>query len=164
MNDTYQEQIVAKKGNGLEIAIRIAIYLLLAFLFFLSILRPLFIVAVIALGAFAFYYLFPRLNVEYEYSCLNSEFSIDAIFSKSSRKHITGFDFKNVERLTRKESMDASRYPGAKVLDFTGVSDNLGNYALVIANPGQKKIVYLTLNNAMLNIAKLYVPKYGFEA
>lgn len=163
MTDTYHEQIVAKKGNGLGIAIRILVYLLLAVLFFLSLMNPLLIVAVIALAGVAFYYLFPRMNIEYEYSCLNSEFSIDAIFSKSSRKHITTFDLKSVERLTKKENIDLNRYHGIKVLDFTGNSDRLSSYALVIVEPQNKKIIYLSLDNPMLDLAKNFIPKYGIE-
>lgn len=163
MNDTYYEQIVAKEGNVLGVAIRIMVYFLLLVLFILSMMQPMLVVALIALAGGAFYYIFPRLKIEYEYSCLNSEFNIDAIFSKSSRKHITSFDVKNVERIAPLDKFDMNRYQGVKIYNFTGNAKLLRTYALMVADGGNKRIFYLSLDNAMLDLMKNYVPKFGYE-
>lgn len=70
MNDNFHEQLITKKqkGNPLVIRIIVVVFIILfltigaLFLGFLSI-----IIAVV-LGVTAYFYIFPNLSVEYEYS------------------------------------------------------------------------------------------------
>ena len=88
MNDNFHEQLITKKqkGNPLVIRIIVVVFIILfltigaLFLGFLSI-----IIAVV-LGVTAYFYIFPNLCVEYEYSLVNHELDITAIYSKSKRK------------------------------------------------------------------------------
>ena len=88
MNDNFHEQLITKKqkGNPLVIRIIVVVFIILfltigaLFLGFLSI-----IIAVV-LGVTAYFYIFPNLSVEYEYSLVNHELDITAIYSKSKRK------------------------------------------------------------------------------
>ena len=73
MNDNFHEQLITKKqkGNPLVIRIIVVVFIILfltigaLFLGFLSI-----IIAVV-LGVTAYFYIFPNLSVEYEYSLVN---------------------------------------------------------------------------------------------
>lgn len=49
-----------------------------------------FLIAVLIL-MIAFYFIFPKLNVEYEYMILNHDLQIDAIYNKSKRKQYAQF-------------------------------------------------------------------------
>ena len=90
MNDNFHEQLVTKKPKGNPLAIRIIVVVLIIlfltigalFLGFLSI-----IIAVV-LGVAAYFYIFPSLRVEYEYSLVNHELDITAIYNKSKRKEL----------------------------------------------------------------------------
>ena len=96
MNDNFHEQLITKKqkGNPLVIRIIVVVFIILfltigaLFLGFLSI-----IIAVV-LGVTAYFYIFPNLSVEYEYSLVNHELDINAIYSKSKRKELCSFDIK----------------------------------------------------------------------
>ena len=99
MNDNFHEQLITKKqkGNPLVIRIIVVVFIILfltigaLFLGFLSI-----IIAVV-LGVTAYFYIFPNLSVEYEYSLVNHELDITAIYSKSKRKELCSFDIKEAE-------------------------------------------------------------------
>ena len=49
-----------------------------------------------------FYFIFPKLNVEYEYMILNHDLQIDAIYNKSKRKHMLSFDIQSAEIIAPK--------------------------------------------------------------
>ena len=78
MNDNFHEQLITKKqkGNPLVIRIIVVVFIILfltigaLFLGFLSI-----IIAVV-LGVTAYFYIFPNLSVEYEYSLVHHELDI----------------------------------------------------------------------------------------
>ena len=88
MNDALCEHIVARKSKPMDFIIRILIIVVivavaivgLPFLGFFA-----FALAAI-LALLAYYFAFPLLNVEYEYSLLNHDLDIDAIYSKEKRK------------------------------------------------------------------------------
>ena len=93
MNDNFHEQLITKKqkGNPLVIRIIVVVFIILfltigaLFLGFLSI-----IIAVV-LGVTAYFYIFPNLSVEYEYSLVNHEMDITAICINSKRKSSQSF-------------------------------------------------------------------------
>ena len=88
MNDALCEHIVARKSKPMDFVIRILIIVVIVaiaiggmlFLGFFAFA----LAAIIAL--LAYYFAFPLLNVEYEYSLLNHDLEIDAIYSKEKRK------------------------------------------------------------------------------
>ena len=85
MNDNFHEQLITKKqkGNPLVIRIIVVVFIILfltigaLFLGFLSI-----IIAVV-LGVTAYFYIFPNLSVEYEYSLVNHELDITCLLYTS---------------------------------------------------------------------------------
>ena len=87
MNDALCEHIVARKSKPMDFVIRILIIVVIVaiaiggmpFLGFFAFA----LAAVLAL--LAYYFAFPLLNVEYEYSLLNHDLEIDAIYSKEKR-------------------------------------------------------------------------------
>ena len=88
MNDALCEHIVARKSKPMDFVIRILIIVVIVaiaiggmpFLGFFAFA----LAAVLAL--LAYYFAFPLLNVEYEYSLLNHDPDIDAIYSKREKK------------------------------------------------------------------------------
>lgn len=162
MNDTYHEQIVSKKAGAMPLVIKTITILALVLLLIISLANPLFSIVVIALGFFAFYYIFPRLSVEYEYSVLNSSFSVDVIFSKSSRKHLLDFDLKNVSRILPAEQFNKSNFLGYKVLDFSENDTTNKSFAIVLGNDANRKIILITPDEKIVNILKIYGPRGSF--
>ena len=60
-----------------------------------------FMIAVI-LAVIAYYFIFPKLNVEYEYIILNHDLQIDAIYNKAKRKRLNNLIYR-VLRLSRRK-------------------------------------------------------------
>lgn len=135
MNDAFYEQLVTRKTRPLDILIRILIILFIAmvavvgmlFLGFLAF----FIAVLLAMGAY--YFIFPRLNVEYEYTLLNYDIDVAAIFSKEKRKNITSFDLRQAEIIAPKGSPRLNSYHPAKTQDFSSGEADAKVYAVMIA-------------------------------
>ncbi len=134
MNDNFHEQLVTKKPKGNPLAIRIAVVVLIIlfltvgalFLGFLSI-----IIAVV-LGVTAYFYIFPNLNVEYEYSLVNHDLDIVAIYNKSKRKELCSIDIKDAEMIAPKNSSRLSQFKPVKTCDYTSGTGNAAIYSIII--------------------------------
>ena len=104
MNDAYYEQLVARKSRPLDMVIRFLTILVIVavavfgmpflgiFSFFLA----------VVLAFLAYYFIFPRLDVEYEYVLLNHDMQVDAIYSKAKRKKMMTFDISRLRSWRRK--------------------------------------------------------------
>ena len=129
MNDNFHEQLITKKqkGNPLVIRIIVVVFIILfltigaLFLGFLSI-----IIAVV-LGVTAYFYIFPNLSVEYEYSL-----DITAIYSKSKRKELCSFDIKEAEMIAPKGSSKLASFKPVKTCDYTSGEGNAAIYSIII--------------------------------
>ena len=134
MNDNFHEQLITKKqkGNPLVIRIIVVVFIILfltigaLFLGFLSI-----IIAVV-LGVTAYFYIFPNLSVEYEYSLVNHELDITAIYSKSKRKELCSFDIKEAEMIAPKGSSKLASFKPVKTCDYTSGEGNASIYSIII--------------------------------
>ena len=99
MNDALYELIVARRPKPYDLPVRILVILVIVaiavlgmpFFGFLS-----FVVAVLA-AILAYYFIFPRLNVEYEYMLLNHDLQIDVIYNREKRKKLKSFDIQTAE-------------------------------------------------------------------
>ena len=105
MNDALCEHIVARKSKPMDFIIRVLIIVVIVaiaiggmpFLGFFA-----FALAAI-LALLAYYFAFPLLNVEYEYSLLNHDLDIDAIYSKEKRKSKINLDIIDWILIIRKQ-------------------------------------------------------------
>ena len=159
MNDTFYEQIVSRSTGALAMVLRIVIYVFLVVLVLLSLLRvPLAFFIVIPLAGLSFYYVIPRLSVEYEYALLNSELNIDVIFSKSSRKHILTIDLREAEKAFPKSRLDINHYREYKCRNYMG-EDESKAYVFVLHLNGVKTLLFLTPDEEMLSLMEKHMPR-----
>lgn len=134
MNDAFYEQFVTRKTKPSDILIRILVILFIVavaifgmpFIGFFS-----FFIAVI-LAMVAYYFIFPRLNVEYEYSLLNYDLDIAAIYSKEKRKHLFSIDLRQAEIMAPKNSPRLRSYHPGKTRDFSSGDPGAAIYALML--------------------------------
>ena len=99
MNDALYEQLIARRPKPYDLPLRILIILVIVAVAvlgmpFIGILS--FVIAVI-LAVLAYYFVFPKLNVEYEYIILNHDLQIDAIYNKAKRKRLQNIDIQGAE-------------------------------------------------------------------
>ena len=132
MNDTYVEVLVPRKKNPLVGIGRILMYVLAVVCLFLMFAKGVFFVGVIAFAGLA-YFVFPRLDIEYEYLYLDRELSIDKIMSKEKRAKVMDIDLEKMEIMARSTSheLDHHRSRGLKELDYTSGEEGAEVYTIV---------------------------------
>lgn len=139
MNDAYYEQLVTRKSKPMDYVIRfLVVFVIIAVAFFgMPFIGFLSIFVAVLLGVLAFYFIIPRLNVEYEYVILNHDMDVDAIYSQSKRKRLMSFSLKEAEIVAPMNSSRLQSYHPVKTYDFSAGKPNTDTYALMI-HPGQQ--------------------------
>lgn len=156
MNDTFYEQLVVRKAPAWTMLVRILIVLAVALLIFPGMLFIggfAFILSV-GLAFLAYYLIFPKLNVEYEYDVANYDMGISAIYSKASRKDKMNFDIREVDMIAPKGSPRLHNAGSLKTYDFSSGEADRKVYAVVTSIGSQKVCIYLEPNDKILQTLK----------
>lgn len=139
MNQLYAEAGVKRKDNanvmGLRVLLVMGIVLGIILLFIGGIIG---IVGVVLVAAMIF--LFPMLNLEYEYVFVDGQLDFDRITGKSRRKTMLRIDLEQVEIIAPEGShaLDGYTYLELARKDFSSGDKNSKPY-IVIANAEEKK-------------------------
>jgi Ca2+/Na+ antiporter len=159
MNDAFYEQLVARKSGSKDIVIRIgSIALIALFLIFTMPLLGMFSVLLTILLAFlAYYFLFPKLNVEYEYTLLNHEMEIDAIYNKSKRKKLATFDIQQAEIIAPKGSPRLNSYHPEKTLDYSSGDSSAKTFAVITFIDKKNTCIIIEPDEKMLGQIKSWM-------
>ena len=138
MNDQFYEQLVKKKTTVKDIVIYIAAALLSVALLFLGFLfLGLMILPVICVIVFLIYHFgLSKLKVEYEYSIVNYDLQIDAIFNKEKRKELMSINLREAEMTGPAESLKNVKVD--KVMNYTSGASNAKALSIII-NKGNLK-------------------------
>jgi Ca2+/Na+ antiporter len=153
MNDAIYEHIVPKKASPKDLIKRLLVILLLAFIFFifLGIVGPFAVVLVLILGFLAHAFIFTRLNVEYEYTLLNHDMDVDAIYSKQKRKRLLSFDFQKAEIIAPKNSPRLNAINIEKTYDFSSNDPENRAFAIIIPIQQKRTCVIIEPDQGMIN-------------
>ena len=156
MNDAYYEQLVTRKSRPTEWLIRfLIIFILLAVLVFGLPFVGFFIIPIVLIFAvLAFYFVFPRLNVEYEYTILNHELQIDAIYNKARRKTLLTVDIKDAEVIAPKGSSELNYFKADKTLNYTSGYPGKSVYVICVPVKQVKTAILLEPNDKMIEHIK----------
>lgn len=134
MNDAYYEQLITHKPTGKTMLLRILSYLPIILLIIVGFpfLGFLSLMLAVLYGMIAYYFIFPRFNVEYEYNLLNHDLDIAAVYNKSSRKEKMSIDIQHAEIVAPKNSHRLDSYHTNKTYDFSSGDTNANTYAIII--------------------------------
>ena len=133
MNDTLYELLVARQNNmqtRLLKALTITFIVLLAAIIFAFF--PVFFPVVLIIGALAYFFVFPRFNIEYEYTLLQQDLDIDIIYDKSKRKTANSFDLREAELIAPASSSRVAAFKTTTVLDYSTQNPADKPYAIII--------------------------------
>lgn len=162
MNESYAEAGVRRKQTMKHHLIRASLITLVAFIFlFGTPLLGLFAMPVASIGIIACIFLFPRLNVEYEYIFCDGQLDFDKIMGGAKRKTVLRVDFEKVEIVAPVNSHSLDSYnnnPQIKVKDFTSMQPNKKVYALILREEGITKILFEP-NEKMIECIKQKTPR-----
>ena len=140
MNDQFYEQIIKKKNGAKEMIIYIAIgisLLLLSIYGFLVL--GVMIIPFVLLAVFLVYrFILIRLKVEYEYSIVNYDLQIDAIYNKEKRKEVMSINLREANMVALSDSESIKRIKVDKVKNYTSGTSKSGVISIIV-NSGSKK-------------------------
>ncbi len=160
MNQLYAEAGVKKKDTGLTLGLRLLIILgvIVGFLcLFLG--QVLGIVGVVLIAGMFFVY--PMLNMEYEYVFVDGQLDFDRITGKSRRKTLLRIDLEQVEIIApiNSHALDSYNYAKPEVKNFSSGDKDSKPY-VIIANVESKKLkILFEPNDKMLSMIKQKSPR-----
>lgn len=149
-SDVVNEFFVKRQTGARRILSYLCITLLVALLVLILLfvglmVDVLFSVALIAsVGVVALGFVFiRRMNVEYEYSFITGDISVDKILNRTNRKSLFKFDVKNTEKIGIYNSAEFDKSKYAAIYNVTDSEKPEGCIYMVVAsnnfNPGGKK-------------------------
>ena len=153
MNDALYEQLVARKPKPYDLLVRILVILLIVAVAVLGMpfigLLSFMIAAIIAL--LAYYIIFPKLSVEYEYILLNHDLQIDEIYNQAKRKSLRTFDIQLAEIIAPKGSGRLNSYHPEKTFDYSSGRANAKVYAIMIPQDQKNLCIYIEPDSKMID-------------
>ena len=165
MNDAMYEQLVARKPKAYDIPLRILVLLVIVAVALFGMLfvgMISFIVAVI-LAFLAYYFIFPKLNVEYEYIILNHDLQVDVIYNKAKRKRLQNFDIQSAEIIGRKGSARLNSYKSDKIYDYSSGYPCAKAYAIMLPLDQKNACVYIEPDQKMIDHMKQWMGMKMFQ-
>lgn len=161
MNQLYAEAGVKRKETTTSIILRALLVLGIIVGGLLMFLGGLFGIAGIVI-IFIMIFLFPRLNVEYEYVFVDGQIDFDRITGKSKRKTILRIDMEQVEIIAPEGSHALDSYNNNvqyERKDFSSGDKSMKPY-VIIANKEEKKYrIAFEPNEKMLSMIKQKSPR-----
>lgn len=141
MQDVFVEQIIKRKLSMGGLAIRIgAIFLVLFSILLLPVLKPILTITVTCLFIYLAYLAFVYTSVEWEYSFVNGELTIDRILGKRKRKPGETYDIRKAEMIgpvNSEEVIKKSEF--LTKIDYTATNEKDNHYAIILDDVGGVK-------------------------
>lgn len=159
MNDSLYEQLVARRSRPTDVALRIGIIVALVAVFVLTLpfLGYLAVLITVLLAFLAYYFVFPKLSVEYEYTLLNHDMQVDAIYNRAKRKKQLSFDIQQAEIIAPKGSPRLHSYNPDKTLDFSSQTPNGNAYVLMMSLDKKNTCIVIEPDETMLKHMKSWM-------
>lgn len=159
MNDALYEQLVARRPKPYDIPVRVLVILIIVAVAVLGMpyIGLLSFVIAVLIAIAAYYFIFPRLNVEYEYTILNHDLQIDAIYNKAKRKSLKTIDIQGAEIIAPKKSPRLNSYKPDKVYDYSSGNPNAKTYAIMIPLQQKNVCIYIEPDAKMVDHMKQWM-------
>lgn len=160
MNQLYAEVGVKKKDNMMSMAKRTLMIMVIVIGIFVTLFGGLFsILGVVAVAGMIF--LFPRLNIEYEYVFVDGQIDFDRITGKAKRKTMLRVDMEQVEIVAPEGShaLDGYTYVQSVTKDFSSGDKTKKPYIIVAQVEDKKYKIAFEPTEKMLAMMKQKSPR-----
>ena len=165
MND-FVEQLIKRKdrlGDKALFALLVALAIVFFVLGLITTIGPLLWFGTMIFGMIA-YYVKLRSYVEYEYTYIDKELSIDKVYNKARRKKGVKLDLNTMEicALFTSHELDSYKNRGGKTIDYSSgeISQPETRY-MIVAEGGQKYVI--EPNEELLTCLKNVSPRKFFN-
>ena len=160
MKQLYAEAGVKRKDTASTTALRVlmflGVFISLLLIMFGGLLSYLGIIIIVAV-----FFLYPRLNVDYEYVFVDGQIDFDKIVAKSKRKTVLRIDFEQVEIMAPYNSpaLDSYKHIQMEKKDFSSLRKESKPY-VIIASSGSKKLqIFFEPTEKMITMIKQKSPR-----
>jgi hypothetical protein len=156
MNEIYAEAGVKKKKTFGFYALRLLMIIVAAVAFLFSLQSSIMLIFA-ALFVLAIIYLFPRLNVEYEYIFCDGQLDFDKIMGNSKRKTVLRIDFAQVEIMAPEGSHALDNYNNIATTtkDFSSGNKEIKPYIIILRKNETKIKILFEPNEKMISCIKM---------
>ena len=156
MNDEFYEQLVKRENRTKKIIIYIltGIAAVAGILFGMMFMGITAVLVVALLIAALYQFGLKRLNLEYEYSMVNSEFQIDTIYNKEKRKTLFSIDVREAEIIAPCGHAGLKSFNPQKVYDATSGKKGKAVYSIMVKHDGRLCNILIEPNDIMLQQIK----------
>lgn len=144
MNEVFAEHIIKSRMTAKELLLR-AIVLLGVVVSLLSfVILGALAITLIALMIYVAWYVFTITSVEYEYSLVNADLTIDKIMGQRKRKRVAEYDFKKAEIMAYADSDCLRQYQQrAKVQDYSSLTNSNDKIGVIfVEGPDVTELVF----------------------
>lgn len=162
--DIFNEQLVARKPNKKDTYKKIGIIILLIITIVIVINIPAiraFNLSITMALVILVFFIFKRMNIEYEYIFTNGDLDIDKIINRNKRKSILSINVREFKIMAPINSKDYNKELNAydKKYDFSSGEISDATY-VVIYNKEHKRIrMIFEPNEQLLKAIKSYIPR-----
>ena len=168
MNDLYREILVKQKKKASASLIRAGmIAAIVVFALGGLFMNPVFLFPAVGIGIAA-YFIFGRLDKEFEYLYVNGDFDIDVIYNMQKRKRAGSYDVDNLIVFAPENSHELDSYrnkQGITVQDYTSGYDNRKIWCGVYNVDKGEAMVRLELEDeTVVRDLRRYAPRKVFES
>ncbi|HBI72385.1 MAG TPA: hypothetical protein DEG06_00055 [Lachnospiraceae bacterium] len=160
MNQAYAEAGVKRQETAASLALRgliiLGIVLGVLFMFLGGIFSIIGIVLVIVLG-----FIFPKLNVDYEYVYVDGQLDFDKITGKARRKTMLRIDFDQVEVMAPANShaLDEYTYKQLETKDYSSRGKDSKPYVIIVSKGEKRLKILFEPNEKMIEMIKQKAPR-----
>lgn len=143
MNEVFIEQLIKRKTTSSSILAKAGLIVLTVLVFLATMVIP-FALVIGLVMIFVDAYVFKMFDLEFEYTYIKGELSIDKIMGKERRKKAASFDLSQLEIVAPSDSYLLDSFKNAsKVYNFTSQEPDHKVYAMVLhQNNGYVKVLF----------------------
>ena len=160
MNESYAEAGCSRRPIASTYLIQVGMIALTILAFYLASIIPgvMFIAILMIVGMV---YVFPRLNIEYEYIFCDGQIDFDRISGGQKRKTMRRIDFEQVEICApiKSHSLDSYNHSNIKVIDYSSRDPQRPKYAVILRDKGNLVKIVFEPNETMLSCIKSKAPR-----
>lgn len=160
MNDSFYELLVTRKKTGRDAFVFIlSIAVIVLALMSSMILGPFGMLIAVVFGVMAYFFVWSKKDVEYEYSLLNHDFEIDIIYNQSKRKKITTLDLTQAELIAPWRSHKMDSYRKISAADYSSGTEGDDVYAIIISQNQSLQCILVELDQVMKDHLSAFLPR-----
>lgn len=160
MTDVLFEKLIKRRDRSIDLLYRALVYATVIILAFSTVMIGSYgLLLAFAWGVVAYYVIFPRFSVEYEYTLFNKDLDIDIIYKMEKRKTGMSLDLSKAELIAPLSSSRMSSYQGLRKIDYSANDSANPPYAIVVTYHQKRICVLIQMDDTLYSHLEMVVPR-----